>query len=226
MDQVKIGRFLKELRTEKELTQESLAEKLSVSNKTISRWETGNNMPDIGMLVEIADFYEVSIPEIINGERKSENMNDETRDTAVKMAEYSKNEVKKGKRKMISGLLIIFGLFVILSALAIFPNDSSWGSIYSFLGSIFLLIGVFCALKDKTNRILVRLAAVAGCALLLFGTFSLTDYLAVTKFNRVPRFCHRVSYNSENPNQLEYDTIFYTAVWENPGTEWERVYIK
>ena len=77
--------------------------------------------------------------------------------------------------------------------------------------------------KELTQE---SLAAVAGCALLLFATFSLTDYLAVTKFNRVPRFCHRVSYNSENPNQLEYDTIFYTAVWENPGTEWERVYIK
>lgn len=226
MDQVKIGRFLKELRTEKELTQESLAEKLSVSNKTISRWETGNNMPDIGMLVEIADFYEVSIPEIINGERKSENMNDETRDTAVKMAEYSKNEVKKGKRKVVSGLLIIFGLFVILSALAVFPNESSWGSIYSFLGSIFLLTGLFIALKDKTNKILLRLAAVAGTALLLFGTFSFTDYLAVTKFNRVPRFSYLVTYSSENPNQLVYETVFFTAVCENPGTKQERVYIK
>ena len=66
MDQVKIGSFLKELRKERNLTQESLAEKLNVSNRTISRWETGSNMPDIGMLVEIAEFYDVSIPEIIN----------------------------------------------------------------------------------------------------------------------------------------------------------------
>ena len=74
MDQVKIGSFLKELRKERNLTQESLAEKLNVSNRTISRWETGSNMPDIGMLVEIAEFYDVSIPEIINGERKSESL--------------------------------------------------------------------------------------------------------------------------------------------------------
>ena len=91
MDQVKIGSFLKELRKEKNLTQEKLAEELGVSNRTISRWETGSNMPDIGMLVEIADYYEVSIPEIINGERKSENMNHETKDTAVAMAEYRQN---------------------------------------------------------------------------------------------------------------------------------------
>ena len=77
MDQVKIGKFLKELRKEKGLTQEQLAEKLNVSNRSISRYETGNNMPDISLLIEIADIFEVSIPEIINGERKSEKMNQE-----------------------------------------------------------------------------------------------------------------------------------------------------
>lgn len=56
MDQIKIGIFLKELRKEKKLTQEQLAEKLNVSGRTVSRWETGSNMPDIGMLVEMADF--------------------------------------------------------------------------------------------------------------------------------------------------------------------------
>ena len=62
MDQVKIGKFLKELRKEKGLTQEQLAEKLNVSNRSISRYETGNNMPDISLLIEIEDIFEVSIP--------------------------------------------------------------------------------------------------------------------------------------------------------------------
>ena len=74
MDQKKIGRFLKELRKEKDITQEQLAEKIKVSGRTVSRWETGSNMPDISLLVELADFYDVSIPEIIDGERKSDNM--------------------------------------------------------------------------------------------------------------------------------------------------------
>lgn len=94
MDQLKIGAFLKKLRKEKGLTQEQLAEKLNVSSRTVSRWETGSNMPDIGILVEIAVFFDVSIPEIISGERKSENMDQETRETAVAMAEYSRNELK------------------------------------------------------------------------------------------------------------------------------------
>lgn len=51
MDQVKIGRFLKILRKEKGLTQEQLAEKFNVACRTISRWETGSNMPDLSILV-------------------------------------------------------------------------------------------------------------------------------------------------------------------------------
>ena len=50
MDQIRIGAFLKALRKEKGLTQEQLAEKLAVSGRTVSRWETGSNMPDIGMM--------------------------------------------------------------------------------------------------------------------------------------------------------------------------------
>ena len=53
MDQVKIGNFLKKLRKEKGITQEQLAEILNVSGRTVSRWETGNNMPDISILVDI-----------------------------------------------------------------------------------------------------------------------------------------------------------------------------
>ena len=71
MDQIKIGAFLKTLRREKNMTQEQLAEQLGVSSRTVSRWETGSNIPDISLLAELAEFYDVSIPELIDGERKS-----------------------------------------------------------------------------------------------------------------------------------------------------------
>ena len=71
MDQKKTGEFLKELRTKKQMTQEQAAEKFNVSSRTVSRWETGRNMPDISLLTEIADFYDVDVREIIEGERKA-----------------------------------------------------------------------------------------------------------------------------------------------------------
>lgn len=95
MDQKKIGSFIKELRKEKNLTQEQLAEKFNVSRRTVSRWETGNNMPDLDILIEMSDFYEVDFREILDGERKSEKMNDEMKETVMKVAEYSNEEKKK-----------------------------------------------------------------------------------------------------------------------------------
>lgn len=92
MDQKKIGSFLKELRKEKGITQEQFAEVLSVSGRTVSRWETGSNMPDISLLINIAEYFDVSIPEIINGERKSENMNEEVREVAETLSDYANTE--------------------------------------------------------------------------------------------------------------------------------------
>ena len=92
MDQQKTGCFLKELRKAKNLTQEQLAERLNISGRTVSRWETGNNMPDISLLVELAELYDVSIPEIIDGERKSETMEKEVKEVAEKMSDYAGTE--------------------------------------------------------------------------------------------------------------------------------------
>ena len=225
MDQIKIGVFLKELRKEKGLTQEQLAEVLNVSSRTVSRWETGSNMPDISMLVEIAAFYDVSIPEIVQGERESETMDKETRETAVAMAQYSQNEVKMGKQKVVGILMSVFGIFVIVSALSIFPNDSSWGSIYSILGSIFLVIGIYFLIKPIVAKRASRILIILGCIALLFGTFTLSDYVAVSQFNQVPRFSYMTTYDSRNPDELVHKTIFYTVIQKNPGTESEQVFI-
>lgn len=102
MDQQKIGSFLKQLRKEKNLTQEQLAETLNVSGRTVSRWETGSNIPDLSILVELADYYDVDIREIINGERKSEKMENELKDTLTQVAEYSNTEKKNLKKRMIN----------------------------------------------------------------------------------------------------------------------------
>ena len=76
MDTKKIGAFLKQCRKEKNLTQEQLAEKFGVSARTVSRWETGINMPDLSILVQLAEYYDVEIRELLDGEdRKSTRLN-------------------------------------------------------------------------------------------------------------------------------------------------------
>ena len=121
MDQKKIGVFLKELRKEKGLTQEQLAEQFNVSSRTVSRWENGNNMPDLDILIEISDYYEVDLREILNGERKSENMDKETKETLLQAVDYTNTKVEKNNKRV--RLCIVIA--VVLQVATLFLRDSS-----------------------------------------------------------------------------------------------------
>ena len=113
MDLQKIGSFLKELRKEKELTQEQLAETLNVSRRTVSRWETGSNMPDLDLLMEMADLYQVDLRELLNGERKNEPMNKELKETVMQVAEYSNADKKRITR--IVRVYFVIGIIALIA---------------------------------------------------------------------------------------------------------------
>ena len=141
MNQVKIGEFLRELRKGKGLTQEQLAEQFNTSRRSVSRWETGSNMPDVGLLIEIADFFDVDIREIIDGERKSENMEKE-KETLKKVAEYADAEKFKLKKKVSNIFKWMCGMLLGSVLIGFFANqlDTILGCVCSILG-IILLVG-------------------------------------------------------------------------------------
>ena len=116
MDTKKIGAFLKQCRKEKNLTQEQLAEVLGVSARTVSRWETGTNMPDLSMLVEIAEYYEIEMKELLDGER-SQTMNKEMKETLDRVADYEnwvkQKALKAGNLAFASMFLISVGVIII-----------------------------------------------------------------------------------------------------------------
>ncbi len=127
MDQKKIGGFLKELRKEKGVTQEKLAEQFNVSSRTVSRWENGNNMPDLDILIEISDYYEVDLREILNGERKSENMDKENKDMILKAVDYTNTEAEKyNKRVRIcnSVAILLIAVYMLLKDEKIYEDSS------------------------------------------------------------------------------------------------------
>ncbi len=116
MEQKKIGLFLKKLRKEKGLTQEELAEKFFVSSRSVSRWETGATLPDVSILVELADFYCIDIREIIDGERKKQDMNSEEKETLMKVAEYA-DEEKANVKKRMAGICLGAGILLTFSSI-------------------------------------------------------------------------------------------------------------
>ncbi len=166
MDQVKIGEFLKNLRKEKGLTQEQLAERFNVSRRSVSRWETGSNMPDLSILVELAEFYNVDIKEIIDGARKSEMMNEEVKEVAVKMADYAVEQ----KSKLLIWVRRISLVGVVLMAIVLglqsFEYEPGIGTFLCYAFSVLAFV-VMVILSLYTNGLLEENAKrkkfVKGC---------------------------------------------------------------
>lgn len=184
MDQIKIGNFLKELRKKKALTQEQLAEKFNVSSRTVSRWENGNNMPDISILVELSEFYDVDIREIIDGERKSENMNEQMKDTLIKVAEYTAAEKEKLLKQLLTNMVVsFFALSAADIAMSFNIGSDDMSFMLIFIGiimsgaSILNILQIKGSLnKDKVNTL--RRIAIPVC-IMLFAAAVLTVLLLV-----------------------------------------------
>ena len=157
MDMIAIGKNLQELRKEKGMTQEQLAEHFNVARRTVSRWETGSNMPDLDILIEMADFYDVDLRELLDGERTEQKMEKELNETVLKVAEYSNEEktrfIKRLHWMFVAGL-IGFIVFTVISMLGL-EDTSPYEAISSFgLGIAFgmVIIGVIFTSR-YANRI-------------------------------------------------------------------------
>ena len=158
INQNKIGGFLRELRKENNLTQEQLAEKFGVSSRSVSRWENGTTLPDLDILVELADYYNVEIQEIIDGERKSEIMEKEEKEVLLKIADYA----DKQKKQSIIRAVTLFSLetlccgYAIASAVLVLNSNGQISAGYAvvpmfltFVCSVALLINA----KDYVRKI-------------------------------------------------------------------------
>ena len=181
MDQKKFGSFLRELRKEKQLTQEQLAERFGVTSRSVSRWETGSNMPDLSILVELADFCDVDIRDIIDGERKGEDMNKEEKERLQLVADYA--ETEKNTLLMRLRIFSIVGLISLIAGLTmmVISRDNNL-PVYDYLmGTLMgvaigaLLVAVFYSTgvlenMRKRKRTLMKVLLVISI-LILLGTF-------------------------------------------------------
>lgn len=155
MNQLSTGKFLAQKRKEKNLTQEQLAEKLGVTNKTISKWETGKCMPDYSVVKSLCAELDITVAELLDGEsagEKSIRVYDEEQIVEL-MKRIQGLEKQKG---LIYGvLLIVMGI-----ALQAFSHTIGGSEVKDFLSGIFLglsvaemLAGIYVIGKNMRNRI-------------------------------------------------------------------------
>ena len=167
MDKNITGRFIAELRKQKGFTQKELAEKLMVTDKAISRWETGKGLPDTSLLKPLGDVLGVSITELLSGKRIEEvDMKEQSDNIILESLNYSKRILAS----VISVIIFIIGIAFIISPLFLVSQSYIWT-----LGLIIVAIAILYIYTRKkrnsmkaTNRA-YHLSALAlqGIALIL-----------------------------------------------------------
>lgn len=108
MDQEKIGKFIQKLRKEKELTQQELANKLNVTDRAVSKWETGRGLPDLSIIKPLCEELDISINELLSGEKlNKKEYNEKLEENIEKTIEYTNDKIKNIKNKINITLIVI-----------------------------------------------------------------------------------------------------------------------
>ena len=211
MNQEKIGKFIAKMRKEKKLTQAELAEKLGVTDKSVGNWDNGRNMPDLSMFKPLCDELEITINDLMSGEKISkEKYQEKFEENIVNTINYSNKKIKKANTNMAIVLLVV-GLIITVSAIMIFPSESSWGSIYSVFGSIVFVIGI-SKITIKMNYF-KRLLIVFFVIIVTFAFFIFTDYIKVKNNNQAPMFRDTTTYLGDDTGDvLYYDAVLYDVI--------------
>lgn len=146
MDQIKIGKFIAELRKSNNMTQSELAEKLGVSNKSVSRWETGKNMPDVSMFIPLCELLGISVNEFIIGERIEENDMKKKDEALIETIDKSNKKISKARIILFISAVLFECAGLFLLPLTAQPGDEMGVVILSVLLTI--LTAVFVSLLD------------------------------------------------------------------------------
>ena len=207
MNQEKIGKFISECRKNKKMTQSELAEKLGVTDKSIGNWENGRNMPDLSLFKPLCDELEITINELISGEKIDEkDYQEKFEENIINTIDYTNKKINE-KNNIIGIILIAFGIMISITAMTIFASESSWGSVYSVFGVIISLIGIskFTKRLDYVKRLIINFGYFGFFIAMLF----IIDYIGAVNIHQAPRFClKKVSMDTI----IYYDAPFYDVI--------------
>lgn len=153
MNQILTGKFIAQKRKEKNLTQEQLAEKIGVSNKTVSKWETGKCMPDYSIIESLCTELNTTLAELMNGEEDDKSIHTYDNEQIVEMMKEMQ-ELKKAKITFTGYILIIVGI-VMLTLSLLFGGTEFQDFLSGFMLGLSIcqmVVGIFVVSRQMANK--------------------------------------------------------------------------
>ena len=220
MNQERIGKFIAKCRKDKKMTQQELAEKLGVTDKSIGNWENGRNMPDLSLFKPLCDELDITINELLSGERlKKEEYQEKFEENIINTIDYSSKKINI-IRNNLGIVLLVLGILISFTAMTMFASESSWGSIYSVIGAIISLMGVSKLTKNYKHS--KRLLICSIYFIFFLVSLFVIDYISVISLKQLPRFC---TIKTGNEYVYECDNPLYSVYRVNSNTPNEYIII-
>jgi transcriptional regulator with XRE-family HTH domain len=207
MNQEKIGKFISECRKAKRITQSELAEQLGVTDRSVSNWENGKNMPDLSLFKPLCEILNITINELLSGEKiNKDNYQEKLEENIINTINYSNKKLEQ-KNQLIGLILLLFGFLISTLGLMAFNLDTHACSFSIVIGIILGTIGFYKLIKTKSyikNITCLVLFFIGYVAVIL-----LFDYIGVAYNKRPPIFSTTITTIDDT---IYYDTIFYDVV--------------
>ncbi len=198
MDQAKIGKFIADCRKKNKLTQMQLAEKLNITDRAVSKWETGRAMPDSSIMLELCNVLKISVNDLLNGEVIAvENYNEKSEKLLLEMARQKED----ADRKLLS-LEILIGIFSMIillgfAVVAAFVPMADWQKIcLVVIGVVIGMIGVAYALKIEQTAGYYECARCHHRYVPTFGSVFVAMHFGRTRYMKCPE-CNKWSWNKK-----------------------------
>lgn len=154
MDQIKIGKFIAEIRKSKNITQKQLAEKLSISDKTVSKWECGKGLPDVSLMLDLCEELEITVNDLLTGERVSEiDYQNKAEENMMNLIKENQENKKRMILSVICGVITIIAVcsLVVIAAYIEMPVMARIGVLVLALVTAVAGIGAAAVLEVKAG---------------------------------------------------------------------------
>lgn len=198
MDQIKIGRFIAAKRKEQKLTQVQLAEKLGITDRAVSKWETGKSLPDASIMLQLCGYLRITVNDLLSGEVVSmENYNEKTEKNLIEVIRQKEEADKRLLTiEIVIGLLSTAFLFTMVAVAALIQMQDSVKFLLIAIGFVQFLVAMTFAIRIEQTAGYYVCAKCGHRYIPTFGSVNMAMHFGRTRYMKCPE-CNKKSWQKK-----------------------------
>ncbi len=198
MDQIKIGRFIAAKRKEQKMTQVQLAEKLGITDRAVSKWETGKSLPDASIMLQLCGYLRITVNDLLSGEVVSmENYNEKTEKNLIEVIRQKEEADKRLLTiEIVIGLLSTAFLFTMVAVAALFQMQDSIRFLLIGIGFVQFLVAMTFAIRIEQTAGYYVCAKCGHRYIPTFGSVNMAMHFGRTRYMKCPE-CNKKSWQKK-----------------------------